>query len=58
MLDLEAIFNPDQGEQVTCPGGLPRDWREMFGERASIAEYDGGLSREQAEAQALGTLFG
>ena len=35
------------------PEDLPNDWRLLYEERAAIAEYDGGLSREQAEAQAL-----
>jgi hypothetical protein len=29
------------------------DCREFFEERAGIAEFDGGLSRDQAEAQAF-----
>ena len=33
--------------------GLSMDWRIEYEERAAILEYDGGLSREQAEAQAL-----
>jgi hypothetical protein len=32
---------------------LPDDWRMWFEERAAIMEYDGGLSRERAEAEAL-----
>ncbi len=33
--------------------GLPMDWRIEYEERAAILEYDGGLSRVAAEAQAL-----
>lgn len=29
------------------------DWHERFGERASILEFEGGLSRAEAEAKAL-----
>jgi hypothetical protein len=29
------------------------DWRAFFDERAGIVEFDGGLSREQAEARAF-----
>ena len=29
------------------------DWREFFNERAGIAEFDGGLSRAEAEARAF-----
>lgn len=28
------------------------DWKEAFEERAAIMEYDGGLSREEAERRA------
>ncbi len=30
----------------------PDDWREAFEERAAIMEFDGGLSRDDAEAEA------
>ncbi len=32
---------------------LPMDWRIEYEERAGILEYDGGLSRNEADAQAL-----
>ncbi|HUS95375.1 MAG TPA: hypothetical protein VMX97_01405 [Hyphomicrobiaceae bacterium] len=35
------------------PDDLPGDWRCWFEERAAIMEYDGGLPRERAEAEAL-----
>ncbi|UCC96593.1 MAG: hypothetical protein JSW66_12195, partial [Phycisphaerales bacterium] len=31
----------------------PMDWRIEYEERAAILEYDGGLTREEAEVQAL-----
>jgi hypothetical protein len=34
-------------------GWSPYDWLAYFDERAGIAEHDGGLSREQAEAHAF-----
>ena len=34
-------------------GWSGEDWRAFFDERAGIAEFDGGLSRDQAEAQAF-----
>jgi hypothetical protein len=34
-------------------GWTAEDWRTFFDERAGIAEFDGGLSRAKAEAQAL-----
>lgn len=32
---------------------LPEYWREHYEERAAIREYEGGQTREQAEAEAL-----
>ncbi len=32
---------------------LSMDWRIEYEERAAILEYDGGLTREEAERQAL-----
>ena len=32
---------------------LPMDWRIDYEERAAILEYDGNLTREDAETQAL-----
>jgi hypothetical protein len=34
-------------------GWSPEDWRVFFDERAGIAEFDGGLSRSEAEARAF-----
>ena len=34
----------------------PDDWREAFEERAAIMEFDGGLSRDDAEAEARACL--
>ena len=46
------------GKNINLPAltdidDLPMDWRIDFEERAAILEYDGGLSRDEAEAQAL-----
>ena len=43
----------DISDMVSSPGDLPIDWRIEFEERAAILEYDGGLSREEADVQAL-----
>ncbi len=43
-LDLPALTDIDD---------LPMDWRIEFEERAAILEYDGGLSRNEADRQAL-----
>jgi hypothetical protein len=34
-------------------GWSAEDWRLYFGERAAVAEFDGGLPRNEAEAQAF-----
>ena len=38
---------------IASPSDLPINWRIDFEERAAILEYDGGLSREDADKQAL-----
>jgi hypothetical protein len=43
-LDLPALTHIDD---------LPMDWRTEFEERAAILEYDGGLTRDEADVQAL-----
>jgi hypothetical protein len=65
MLDLDAIFNPEQppplrGAKSTAFSdpdvrveNLDPDWRVEWEERAAIMEHDGGLPRERAEAAAL-----
>ena len=40
-------------QQITSPHDLPMDWRVEYEERAAILEYDGGLSRTEADSQAL-----
>lgn len=53
---IEAV--KDQPPATTPPWGDddPRDWpevrRDAWEERAAIMEYDGGLPREEAEAEA------
>ena len=36
---------------------LPVDWHLLWDERAAIMEYEGGLPRERAEAQALSDIL-
>jgi len=36
---------------------LPPDWHFLWDERAAIMEYDGGLPRERAEAEALAAIL-
>jgi len=39
--------------QVIGPDDLPAEWHMAWDERAAIMEFDGGLPRERAEAEAL-----
>ncbi len=61
MLDLDFIFDPviveaaAQAKYGTAvqADDLPADWRGWFEERAAIMEYEGGLPRARADAEAL-----
>ena len=44
-------------QEITTPCDLPMDWRIEFEERAAILEYDGGLSRNEADKQALSEII-
>jgi hypothetical protein len=71
MLDLDAIFNPDETMPARPtvpvpapaptsgigPDDLPGDWRVDWEERAAVLEYEGGHPREQAEALALAEII-
>jgi hypothetical protein len=46
-LSILALLRPGQG------GWTAEDWRARFDERAGFLEYDGGLSRVEAEARAF-----
>ena len=49
-----VIVTPVAGVSTSIsPDDLSIDWRIEFEERAAILEYDGGLSREMADVQAL-----
>jgi hypothetical protein len=60
VLDLLAQYKADILTllRLGCGGWTGEDWREFFEERAGIAEFDGGLSRDQAEAQAFSCCVG
>ena len=63
LLDLDSIFDPDgRGQRpevaITTPNHLPADWQERWQERAAIMQYDGKLSAEQANAEALKDILG
>jgi hypothetical protein len=65
---LEGLFRPAVATAPTPtavpePPGvgveeLPGDWRVEWEERAAVLEYDGGFSRERAEALALTEIVG
>lgn len=44
---LQSLFETQVSED------LPPEWVEDYEERAAILEFDGGLSREEADAQAI-----
>ena len=44
---LQSLF------ETQISGILPPEWMEEYDERAAILEFDGGLSRQEAENQAL-----
>ena len=44
---LQSLFGMKTSED------LPAEWVEDYEERAAILEYDGGLTRDQADIQAL-----
>ena len=50
--DIVALIRPGSD------GLSSEDWREFFEERAGIAEFDGGLPRDQAETQAFSCCVG
>ena len=63
---LESLYRPaTEGVQIptvsatevptlrVTPEDLPAEWHFIWDERAAIMEFDGGLPREQAEAEAL-----
>lgn len=50
---LEAIDHRVDGDHRD---GDAERWRDLFEERAAVREFDGGLSRADAEAAALGDL--
>jgi len=41
------------GSQISTPFDLPMEWRVEYEERAAILEYDGGLSRDEADRRAF-----
>ena len=53
-IEPDIRTNPDiSPPAVAGPEDLPIEWQVEFEERAAILEYDGGLSRDEADAQAF-----
>jgi hypothetical protein len=50
--DIVSLLRPGKD------GWSGEDWREFFEERAGIAQFDGGLPRDQAEARAFSCCVG
>jgi len=50
---LAGVLTRSDTRPVCSLYDLPMDWRIEYEERAAILEYDGGLSRENADMQAL-----
>ena len=52
---------PPTAVTAVCPGGICREseetLREAWEERAAIMEFDGGLSREEAERKAWELIY-
>ena len=60
VLDLLVQHKADIVAQLRpgSDGWSAQGWREFFEERAGIAEFDGGLPRDQAEARAFACCVG
>ena len=48
-----ATAKGDVNTVISSPDDLSVDWRIEYEERAAILQWDGGLSREQADVEAL-----
>ena len=51
-VNLEIVRGLVRRHEVTLPDDVndwPEDWQDEFEERAAIMEYDGNLSRDEAE---------
>jgi hypothetical protein len=51
--ELVSFLRVRSAEQATNSRWATKDWLELYDERAAIAEFDGGLSRERAEKLAF-----
>ena len=56
-LDRLRALRAGKGLEVIDVDAIPMEWRYEYEERAAILEYDGGLSRIEADRQALREIF-
>ena len=54
ILEAAALVAPPR---FLAPDDLPGDWRVDWEERAAIREYEGGQTREHAEAEAFNEVL-
>lgn len=52
-IEYDAAIDLD----ILTPADLPADWHFLWDERAAFMEYDGGLTKEHAEAAALADIL-
>lgn len=52
-----SVTSPAKECNLARPCDLPMDWRVEFEERAAILQYEGGLSRNQADKQAFAEIL-
>ncbi|MHA2043535.1 MAG: hypothetical protein ACYSWZ_00385 [Planctomycetota bacterium] len=50
-------WTDSQVSKMTTPYKLPMEWRIEYEERAAILEYDGGLSRDEADRRAFAEIL-
>ena len=50
---LRALRAGKSAEEDAGVASIPMEWRYEYEERAAILEYDGGMSREEADKQAF-----
>jgi len=54
---LRALRAGKNLEEAAGVGKLLMEWRIEYEERAAILEYDGGMSREEADKQAVNEII-
>lgn len=52
-LERLRALRADKSLDIVDVAAIPMEWRYEFEERAAILEYDGGLSREEADKRSF-----